>query len=550
MLKKPIPIILVPISFHIDLRHVASILNKILNENSLNSDIFTSVSKGSREGDASLSLSTAAAESLLAENKLNELLDSIVMNYRGFNEQASDSIHIIEGVHLNECQLYAQEFNFEIARALDAVVVLVGAFQQNDGSKLNKNIQISLSRCRDVFGRDVLGFISTDLESDPCKNTCDFSRDKLRIFSLGDLNLLATLPKCENERSESKAFVDVPRFKRLIEKPYNQKLTPSVFKAELISLARSANKKIVLPEGDEPRTLKAASICAEQNIAECILLGDKEKINAVAKEHSIKLNERITIINPKMVYEKYIENLVELRRHKGMTPDDAKKQLQDNVMLGTMMLKMGDVDGLVSGAVNTTANTIRPALQIIKLKPGMSLVSSVFFMCFPTEVMVFGDCAINPNPTASELAEIAIQSADSASCFGISPRVAMLSYSTGKSGAGQDVEKVLEACNIVNSKRPDIMIDGPLQYDAASTLDVAKLKAPNSKVAGNATVFIFPDLNSGNISYKSVQRSTGIICMGPILQGLNKPVNDLSRGCFVEDIVFTIALTAVQAMKG
>lgn len=244
-----------------------------------------------------------------------------------------------------------------------------------------------------------------------------------------------------------------------------------------------------------------------------------------------------------------MQPLCELRKNKGMTQEEAREQLKSTVVLGTMMLKLGEVDGLVSGAITTTADTVRPALQIIKTIPSTKLVSSILFMCLPNQVLVFGDCAINANPTAEELANIAIQSADSAAAFGIDPRVAMLSYSTGTSGFGNDVEKVKLAIEIARTKRPDLTIDGPLQYDAAVSKEVAQLKAPKSKVAGKATVFIFPDLNAGNIAYKAIQRSTNIICIGPLLQGLNKPVNDLSRGCSVEGIIFTIALTAVQATQ-
>ena len=245
--------------------------------------------------------------------------------------------------------------------------------------------------------------------------------------------------------------------------------------------------------------------------------------------------------------DKYVTRLVELRKAKGMTEVLAKEQLQDNVVLGTMMLESNEVDGLVSGAVHTTANTIRPPLQIIKTDPNSSLVSSVFFMLLPEQVYVYGDCAINPVPTAEQLAEIAIQSANSALAFGIEPRVAMISYSTGSSGSGEDVEKVRKATELAKQKRPDLMIDGPLQYDAAVMENVARSKAPDSPVAGRANVFIFPDLNTGNTTYKAVQRSADLISIGPMLQGMRKPVNDLSRGALVDDIVYTIALTAIQA---
>ncbi|EJD6378293.1 MULTISPECIES: phosphate acetyltransferase [Providencia] len=327
------------------------------------------------------------------------------------------------------------------------------------------------------------------------------------------------------------------------------RLSPPAFRYQLTELARKAGKRIVLPEGDEPRTVKAASICAERGIATCVLLGNPEDIRRVAAAQGIELGTGIEIVDPVKVREEYVARLVELRKSKGMTEVVAREQLEDNVVLGTLMLEKGEVDGLVSGAVHTTANTIRPPLQLIKTAPGSSLVSSVFFMLLPEQVFVYGDCAINPDPTAEQLSEIAIQSADSAKAFGIDPRVAMISYSTGDSGAGSDVEKVREATRLAQEKRPDLMIDGPLQYDAAVMADVAKSKAPNSPVAGKATVFIFPDLNTGNTTYKAVQRSADLVSIGPMLQGMRKPVNDLSRGALVDDIVYTVALTAIQAVQ-
>ncbi|WP_152601354.1 MULTISPECIES: phosphate acetyltransferase [Erwinia] len=329
----------------------------------------------------------------------------------------------------------------------------------------------------------------------------------------------------------------------------SRRLSPPAFRYQLTELARQARKRIVLPEGDEPRTVKAAAICAERGIATCVLLGNPEEIQRVAAVQGVELGKGIDIVDPEVVREEYVARLVELRKSKGMTEVVAREQLEDNVMLGTMMLERNEVDGLVSGAVHTTANTIRPPLQLIKTAPGSSLVSSVFFMLLPEQVLVYGDCAINPDPNPEQLAEIAIQSADSATAFGIEPRVAMISYSTGNSGAGSDVEKVREATRIAKEKRPDLVIDGPLQYDAAIMDDVAKSKAPNSPVAGRATVFIFPDLNTGNTTYKAVQRSADLISIGPMLQGMRKPVNDLSRGALVDDIVYTIALTAIQSKQ-
>nr|WP_246859064.1 phosphate acetyltransferase [Dickeya oryzae] len=329
----------------------------------------------------------------------------------------------------------------------------------------------------------------------------------------------------------------------------SRRLSPPAFRYQLTELARQAGKRIVLPEGDEPRTVKAASICAERGIAQCVLLGNPDEIQRVAAAQGVELGKGIEIIDPVEARERYVPRLVELRKSKGMTEVVAREQLEDNVVLGTLMLEQGEVDGLVSGAVHTTANTIRPPLQLIKTAPGSSLVSSVFFMLLPEQVLVYGDCAINPDPTAEQLAEIAIQSADSAAAFGIDPRVAMISYSTGNSGAGSDVDKVREATRLAQEKRPDLVIDGPLQYDAAIMADVAQSKAPNSPVAGKATVFVFPDLNTGNTTYKAVQRSADLISIGPMLQGMRKPVNDLSRGALVDDIVYTVALTAIQATQ-
>ncbi|MCL1094894.1 phosphate acetyltransferase [Shewanella kaireitica] len=331
--------------------------------------------------------------------------------------------------------------------------------------------------------------------------------------------------------------------------PREHRLSPPAFRYKLTELARAARKTVVLPEGDEPRTIEAASICAERGIARCVLLGNREEIERIATLQGVTLGEGVEIVEPEAARSRYVEPMVELRRNKGLTEVVAKEQLEDNMVLGTMMLAQGEVDGIVSGAVNTTANTIRPPLQLIKTAPGSSLVSSIFFMLMPDQVLVYGDCAINPDPNAEQLADIAIQSAESAIAFGIDPRVAMISYSTGSSGTGSDVDKVREATRIAKEKRPDLVIDGPLQYDAAVMPNVARSKAPDSPVAGQATVFVFPDLNTGNTTYKAVQRSADLISIGPMLQGMRKPVNDLSRGALVDDIVYTIALTAIQASQ-
>ena len=367
-------------------------------------------------------------------------------------------------------------------------------------------------------------------------------------------SLPAFLLKDDTERAQGVAEYAAPCFNQLLidtlkaakdnEYPL---MSPEAFRFKLTELARAANKRIALPEGDEPRTVCAAARVAAAKIAVPVLYGKKDKILEVAAQQGVSLDEGVEFIDPDEIRENYVDRLVELRKKKGLTPDQAREFLKDNVFLATMMLERDEVNGLVSGAVHTTANTIRPALQVIKTAPGASLVSAIFFMLMEEQVYVFGDCALNLNPNADELAQIAIQSADTAKAFGIDPRVAMVTYSTGTSGKGPDVDLMTEATKKAQELRPDLNIDGPLQYDASVMPDVAAQKAPNSKVAGKATVFIFPSLSTGNTVYKAVQRSANVVAIGPMLQGLNKPVNDLSRGALVDDIVYTVAITAIQA---
>jgi len=347
-----------------------------------------------------------------------------------------------------------------------------------------------------------------------------------------------------------KKYVNVKNVLQKIIQYENEKMTPSMFLYNLEEWAGRDKKKIVLPEGTDERILKAACRLQATGLVDIILLGKRDQICNIVKNKGINLDcNKIEIIDPETSpkLEIYAKKLYELRKHKGITETTAMDLVKDPSYFGTMMVYMGDADGMVSGAVHTTQHTIRPALQIIKTKPDAKLVSSVFFMCLPDRVSAFADCAINPNPNAEELAEIAIASADSAKKFGIKPKVAMLSYSSGSSGKGEDVEKVREATQIVKEKRPDILVEGPIQYDAAVDPQVGKKKMPDSPVAGQASVLIFPDLNTGNNTYKAVQRETGALAIGPMLQGLNKPVNDLSRGCTVEDVYNTILLTAIQA---
>jgi phosphate acetyltransferase len=330
----------------------------------------------------------------------------------------------------------------------------------------------------------------------------------------------------------------------------NQILTPRMFQYSLIKKARTSRKHIVLPEGTDERIVLAAARLITANLVDLTLLGDVQKIKDKILSLGIILDfDKINIVNPvdSEHFDDYVKTIYELRKHKNINMDVARDLMLDVSYFGTMMIYKGHADGMVSGAAHTTQHTIRPALQFIKTKPGINLVSSVFFMCLEDRVVVFGDCAINPNPTAAELAEIAISSAESSLAFGIEPKIAMLSYSSGSSGKGEEVEKVRAATEIVKAKRPDLKIEGPIQYDAAVDMEIGQSKMPNSEVAGQASVLIFPDLNTGNNTYKAVQRETGAVAIGPMLQGLNKPVNDLSRGCTVDDIFNTVIITAIQA---
>lgn len=334
----------------------------------------------------------------------------------------------------------------------------------------------------------------------------------------------------------------------LLEKTYPSITTPSRFEFELFERAKKDKKTIVLPESEDERVLRASHAILEQKVANIILLGEQDKVVQKARDLGLNL-DKAQIIDPKTSssLDEYTKSFYELRKHKGLSEEDAKKAMEEANYFATMMVYKDEADGMVSGAVGTTADTIRPALQIIKTKPNISIVSSVFLMCLEKEVFAFGDCAVNPEPSAEHLAQIALSSAKTASLFGLEPKVALLSYSTGSSGSGEGVEKVKKALEITKELDESLTVDAPLQFDAAIDKKVASKKMPQSKVAGSANVFIFPDLNAGNIGYKAVQRTAKAVAIGPILQGLKKPVNDLSRGCLVEDIINTIAITAVQA---
>ncbi len=343
-----------------------------------------------------------------------------------------------------------------------------------------------------------------------------------------------------------------PLIARASVQPRNRKATPKQFIHRMMDIARRDKKHIVLPEGHEPRILRAAQVLLERGIVDLTVLGNEEEIQREIARQGLKLNGNLKIVNPATseLRERFAKRYIELRSPKKTPTWELSYDLMsDATYFSTMMVQEGLADGMVSGSITTTAATLRPALEFVKTKEGYSIASSVFFMCLPEQVLVYGDCAVNPNPTAEQLADIAIASAETAASFDIEPYVAMLSYSTGASGTGSDVDKVRQATALVKERSPDLLVEGPIQYDAAIDPSVAKTKLPGSKVAGAATVFIFPDLNSGNNTYKAVQRAAKAIAIGPVMQGLRKPVNDLSRGCSIPDIINTVAITAIQAQR-
>ena len=369
-----------------------------------------------------------------------------------------------------------------------------------------------------------------------------------QLFGLeGKLNA-ATPRKAETALGLFERHVDTADLLARMSVARSGHVTPMMFEHELLERARAARRRVVLPEGAEERVLRAADVLLRRSVCELTLLGDTDVIRKKAADFGIDLSST-QLIDPvtSELRQGFAEQYARLRAHRGVTVEMAYDVVSDANYFGTLMVQEGLADGMVSGSVHSTAATIRPAFEIIKTKPEASIVSSVFFMCLADKVLVYGDCAVNPVPNAEQLADIAVQAAATAAQFGVEPRIAMLSYSTGTSGSGADVDKVREATELVRAARPDLRIEGPIQYDAAVEPSVAATKLPESEVAGQATVLIFPDLNTGNNTYKAVQRSAGAVAVGPVLQGLRKPVNDLSRGALVQDIVTTVAITAIQA---
>ena len=518
------------------------------------------------------------AEKLIADGKKNELFKGIVKKYKEL--EAEHDFIFCDGTYFEDAtslSKFEMGLNAKIASTLACPILILTPAKNKDindiilSAKITNNYFIN-SDC------DIIGTILNDVHPPICSKLLTALHDEkllanqylavipqdpafdeqnrqidLETFATQSRRLQAFAVKSSNQAAlniiETNLDIDA-LIKAIIETP-SVKITPELFECELIRKAKTQKKHIVLPESFDDRILQAAQYLIAEDIVDITLLGDEAEIKSKTKSLALDLKD-VKIVDPKTsdLTNKYAEAFYELRKNKGVTPDAAKKLIaQDSSYFGTMMVHMGDADGMVSGASHSTADTIRPGFQIIKTKPGISIVSSVFLMCLADKVYVYGDCAVNPNPTAEELAIIAISSAETGQAFGIDPKVALLSYSTGSSGAGPDVDMVKEATAIAKKTRPDLKIEGPLQYDAAVSKSVAATKMPNSEVAGKATIFVFPNLNAGNNAYKAVQRETGAIAIGPILQGLNKPINDLSRGCTVPDIINTVIITAIQSQN-
>ena len=488
------------------------------------------------------------ARNLINSGQHEAMLDNIIKKYKYLESKC----HFIlcEGTDFTgNNPAFEFDLNAEIAANLGCPVLLVANGAGKSAQEVIDSTQLILGQL-DAKGLDVVACLVNRAEVAKAEESRIASALQSRENSTNPL-VTYVLPEepalSKPTLGHFEACVDTRELEARIVNLCSTKITPKMFEYNLLERAAARKMRIVLPEGAEERILRATDILQRRNVADVTIMGNVAGVTA--KIASLGLDLDVPIIQPDLSpkFDDYVQTYFELRKQKGISLEQARDTMNDPTYFGTMMVYKGDADGMVSGSINTTAHTIRPAFEFIKTKPGISVVSSIFLMCLKDRVLVFGDCAVNPNPTAEELAHIAISSAHTASIFGITPRVAMLSYSTGASGKGADVEKVKEATRIAKELAPDLPLEGPLQYDAAIDPEVAKTKLPDSDVAGRATVFIFPDLNTGNNTYKAVQRAAGAVAIGPVLQGLNKPVNDLSRGCTVADIVNTVAITAVQA---
>lgn len=463
----------------------------------------------------------------------NELISAT--NAQGCVIVASDSTSVFDP------DLF--RFDASVAADLASPVFLSICAEGRDSKQILQTIEAQCASVSKEYTK-VFGIFVTDCKEDLAKEL------KEDYAQSNNGTPLWTLPSIsESEFNKFSDYVKNEEIISALQQPFAAPTTPYAFQYSLLGKAKANKKTIVLPEGEEDRILKAADYLLERDIVNLVIVGERESILARAQELGLKSLSKASFqsMSDEEILSKMISKLCELRAKKGMTEEQAREQLKDASYFGTMIVVLGLADGLVSGSVNSTANTVRPALQVIKTKPGSKLVSGAFIMCFKDHVAVFADCAINLNPDAQQLADIALQSAQTAKAFGLDPKVGMLSYSTLGSGKGPDVDLVEEATKIVKESDPDLKVVGSIQFDAAWSETVAASKAKGNDVAGHVNVFVFPDLCAGNIGYKAVQRSSGALAVGPILQGLNKPVNDLSRGALVQDIINTVALTALEA---
>lgn len=482
------------------------------------------------------------------EDKAGSRAD-IVAAYTEAIEAAQPEAVVIVGTDkspVNDPALFA--FNADVAADLKAPVLLAVCTINRTPEQVRFTVEASTATIK-AAGTKVVGVFITGCKDDqPEALHAEFADYPVPVWTLPavDFSEEGAVAKA----SEAFSFnVDTADLLAAIDAPFEVPTTPYAFQYSLLGKAKDDRKTIVLPEGEEDRIIKAADYLLERDVVDLIIVGDENAILARGEELGLKSlsKAKFQAMDDEEVLTPMVAKLCELRAKKGMTEDQARKQLTDASYFGTMLVVLGLADGLVSGSVNSTANTVRPALQVIKTKPGTSLVSGAFLMCFKDHVAVFSDCAINLNPNAEQLAEIAIQSAETAKAFGLEPKVGMLSYSTLGSGKGPDVDLVEAATAIVKDKAPELAVVGSIQFDAAWSPTVAATKAKGDPVAGHVNVFVFPDLCAGNIGYKAVQRSSGAVAVGPVLQGLNRPVNDLSRGATVQDIINTVALTAIEA---
>ncbi len=514
-------------------------------------DEIKSMLAGQMPGD--LILSVIPEDKSLHAPTMKELFDNLGARMICGEDQLSNQVdHFITGAMQVPQFLNHIKENVVIVTPADRGDIVISAMQANISSNYPKVAGIILTG-GGKLERSVLHLVEglSTIVPVVSVNTGTFETTS-RVASIRSRITPDNHKKIQRAINFFLKYVDIKALDEKLVTFTSEGLTPHMFQYQITQMARRSRKHIVLPEGNDDRVLRAAARLISHDLVDLTILGDETQIMAAFKRIGLDpASSHLRIVNPvtSEKYPEYVEALYEMRKNKNVTMEIARDLMTDVSYFGTMMVYKGHADGMVSGAVHTTQHTIRPALQFVKTKPGISTVSSVFFMCLPDRVAVFGDCAVNPDPTAEQLAEIAISSAESSERFGIEPRIAMLSYSSGSSGEGADVEKVRKATEIVKQLRPDLNVEGPIQYDAAVDPVVGKQKLPNSKVAGRANVLIFPDLNTGNNTYKAVQRETGALAIGPMLQGLNKPVNDLSRGCTVDDIYNTVIITAIQGQQ-